>query len=313
MSEKIICGVVGVGYLGQHHARIYSTLPNVEFAGVYDVNAERAAEVTEKFGGRVFGSIKELGAVCDAVSVVTPTNLHCAVALELLAEGCHLLIEKPLCTSLSEAEQILAAAKERNAVVQVGHIEHFNPVMGFLERAVTNPRFITADRLAPFNPRGTEVGVVLDLMIHDIGIILQLVNSKVERMESVGVSVLSRSEDIANTRITFANGCVANINTSRVSEKKLREIRVFQPSAYLSFDFMNQTGHLVKREQGKLVREDIPLEKEEPLKVELAHFVDCVRHRNDPKVNAALGKEALTLAIRVTEQILDGWRQAQTT
>ncbi len=313
MSEKIICGVVGVGYLGQHHARIYSTLPNVEFAGVYDVNAERAAEVTEKFGGRVFGSIKELGAVCDAVSVVTPTNLHCAVALELLAEGCHLLIEKPLCTSLSEAEQILAAAKERNAVVQVGHIEHFNPVMGFLERAVTNPRFITADRLAPFNPRGTEVGVVLDLMIHDIGIILQLVNSKVERMESVGVSVLSRSEDIANTRITFANGCVANINTSRVSEKKLREIRVFQPSAYLSFDFMNQTGHLVKREDGKLVREDIPLEKEEPLKVELAHFVDCVRHRNDPKVNAALGKEALTLAIRVTEQILEGWKQTQTT
>lgn len=312
MSEKIICGVVGVGYLGQHHARIYSTLPNVEFAGVYDVNAERAAEVTEKFGGRVFGSIKELGAVCDAVSVVTPTNLHCAVALELLAEGCHLLIEKPLCTSLSEAEQILAAAKERNAVVQVGHIEHFNPVMGFLERAVTNPRFITADRLAPFNPRGTEVGVVLDLMIHDIGIILQLVNSKVERMESVGVSVLSRSEDIANTRITFANGCVANINTSRVSEKKLREIRVFQPSAYLSFDFMNQTGHLVKREQGKLVREDIPLEKEEPLKVELAHFADCVRHRNNPKVNAALGKEALALAIRVTEQILEGWKQNRT-
>lgn len=311
MSEKIICGVVGVGYLGQHHARIYGALPNVEFAGVYDVNAERAAEVAAKFGGKVFSSIKELGAACDAVSVVTPTDLHCAVALELLQEGCHLLIEKPLCTSLAEAEQILASAKEHNAVVQVGHIEHFNPVMGFLERAVTNPRFITADRLAPFNPRGTEVGVVLDLMIHDIGIILQLVNSKVARVESVGVSVLSRSEDIANARIIFENGCVANINTSRVSEKKLREIRVFQESAYLSFDFMNQSGHLVKREAGKLVREEIPLEKDEPLKVELDHFVDCVRHRNNPKVNAALGKEALTLAIRVTEQILEGWKLNQ--
>lgn len=309
MSEKITCGVIGVGYLGQHHARIYSSLPGVEFAGVYDTNPARAAEITTMYGGKCFASIAELGKACDAVSVVTPTDLHCKVALELLAEDCHLLIEKPLCTSLSEAEQILDAASQHNSVVQVGHIEHFNPVMGFLERAVTNPRFITADRLAPFNPRGTEVGVVLDLMIHDIGIILQLVNSPVDRLESVGVSVLSRSEDIANTRITFSNGCVANINTSRVSEKKLREIRVFQPSAYLSFDFMNQTGHLVKREENRLIREDIPLEKEEPLKVELMHFVDCVRHRNNPKVNAALGKEALALAIRVTEQILLGWQQ----
>ncbi|MDX2110495.1 MAG: Gfo/Idh/MocA family oxidoreductase [Verrucomicrobiota bacterium] len=308
-TPKIRCGVVGVGYLGQHHARIYSQLPGVEFVGLYDANPARAAEIQAQHGGRIFATVEELGAACEAISVAVPTDKHRDVALPLLKQGCHLLIEKPLCASLSEAEQILAAAKQANAVVQVGHIEHFNPVMGFLEQAVTEPRFITADRLAPFNPRGTEVGVVLDLMIHDIGIILELVKSPIVRVDSVGVSVLSRSEDIANARLTFANGCVANINTSRVSEKKLREIRVFQSSAYLSFDFMNQTGHLVRRVGATLQREDIPLVKDEPLKLELASFVECVRNRADPKVNAELGKSALELAIQITEQLLAGMRR----
>lgn len=307
MSQtKIRCGVAGVGYLGQHHARLYSQLPDVEFVGLYDTNADRAREVSAKFGGQIFADLESLAAACDAISVAVPTDRHCQVALPLLARGCHLLIEKPLCVSLDEAETILEAARSAKAIVQVGHIEHFNPVMGFLEKTVTDPRFITADRLAPFHPRGTEVGVVLDLMIHDIGIILELVRSPLARIDSVGVSVLSRSEDIANARLTFANGCVANINTSRVSEKKVREIRVFQPNAYLSFDFMNQSGHLVRREGPGLQREEIPLQKEEPLKVELQSFTECVRAQSRPKVGASLGKTALEVAIAITEQILSG-------
>jgi predicted dehydrogenase len=255
------------------------------------------------------------------VSVVEPTDRHAAVALPLLAKGCHLLIEKPICASLAEAEQVLAAARTQNAIVQVGHIEHFNPVMGFLEKEVSAPQFITAERLAPFTPRGTEVGVVLDLMIHDIGIVLELAKSPVEKIDSVGVRVLSKTEDIANARIQFASGCVANLSTSRMSLKKVREIRVFQPTGYFSFDFMNQSGHLVRKTgmldyAAKLMSgavkpgdlsavpvEPVPLEKGEPLALELAHFVDSVAKAKQPKVGAALGKSALEVAIAITEQI----------
>jgi len=214
---------------------------------------------------------------------------------------------------------VLVAARAHEAIVQVGHIEHFNPVMGFLEREVTAPRFITTERLAPYTPRGTEVGVVLDLMIHDIGIVLELVKSPVERIDSVGVSLLSKTEDIANARLQFANGCVANLSTSRISLKKVREIRVFQDSGYFSFDFMNQSGHLVRKSgmlgyAAKLMGgakpaelalpvEEIPLEKGEPLALELAHFVDSVAKAKQPKVGGALAKTALEVAIAVTEQI----------
>jgi predicted dehydrogenase len=318
-SPKIRCGVAGVGSLGQHHARIYAALPGVEFAGIFEASDARAAEICARFNCRRFATLEELGGACDAVSVVVPTDRHAAVALPLLAQGCHLLIEKPICASLAEAEQVLAAARARGAVVQVGHIEHFNPVMGFLEREVVRPQFIAAERLAPFTPRGTEVGVVLDLMIHDIGIVLELVKSPVEKIDSVGVRLLSRTEDIANARIAFANGCVANLSASRISLKKVREIRVFQDSGYFSFDFMRQSGHLV-RKSGMLAYaaqlaggtapadlalpvEEIPLEKGEPLALELAHFVESVAQARQPKVGAALGKSALEVAIAITEQI----------
>ena len=228
-SPKLKCGVVGVGSLGQHHARIYAQLAETELVGLVDSSPQRAKEIADKHGCAVFGSIEELGAACDAVSVVVPTDLHRDVALKLLAQGCDLLIEKPICATMAEAEEVVAAARKADAIVQVGHIEHFNPVMSYLEKHVADPRFITADRLAPYTPRGTEVGVVLDLMIHDIGVILELVKSPLERIDAVGVNVLSKTEDIANARLVFANGCVANINTSRASLKKVREIRVFQP------------------------------------------------------------------------------------
>ncbi|HAY99629.1 MAG TPA: oxidoreductase [Opitutae bacterium] len=301
--SKIRCGVVGTGYLGQHHARIYAALDECELVGIVEADDARAAEICGLYDCQRFDSAQALAAACDAVSVVVPTDKHCEVAVPLLLGGCHLLIEKPLCTSLVEAEEILAAAKARGCIVQVGHIEHYNPVMGYLENAVTRPQYITADRLAPFNPRGTEVGVVLDLMIHDIGVILALVRSPVKQVDAVGVNVLSNSEDIANARITFENGCVANINTSRVSMKKVREIRVFQPANYLSLDFMNQSGHFLRKEGPELVREEIPIEKDEPLKLELASFMQVVKDAGQPKVGAELGKSALELAIRITELI----------
>lgn len=318
---RIRCGVVGVGSLGQHHARIYAQLPGAELAGIYERDDKRAEEICGRHGCRRFASIEEVGASCDAASIVVPTDRHAEVALPLLARGCHLLIEKPICASLDEAEAVLAAARASGAIVQVGHVEHFNPVMAFLEKEASRPQYITAERLAPYQTRGTEVGVVLDLMIHDIGIVLALVKSPLERIDSVGIAVLSKTEDIANARLQFANGCVANLSASRMSLKKSREIRVFQDDAYLSLDFMNQAGHLVRKRDivalgikmklglvkggdvSSVPVHDIPIEKGEPLALELAHFVESVAQAREPKVGATLGKSALEVAIAITDQI----------
>ena len=302
-GEVLKCGVAGVGYLGQHHARIYSELEGVELAAILEHDPVRAKEIGDKFNCPIVSTLDELAEACDAVSVVVPTDKHHEVAIPLLEAGCHLLIEKPICASIDEATEILAAANKANALVQVGHIEHFNPVMSYLEEVVNKPKYITAERLAPFQPRGTEVGVVLDLMIHDIGVVLQLVGSAPVDIRSVGVSVLSKTEDIANARIEFANGCVANLNVSRVSSKKVREIRVFQSSGYLSLDFMNQAGHHVNVGAAGLDKQEVPIEKGEPLKLELASFTESVRNRRDPKVGGELGKTALDLAIQITDQI----------
>ena len=320
-KPKIRCGVAGVGSLGQHHARIYATLPGAELAGIFEPNNARAAEICAKFNCRRFATIEEWGDACDAVSVVVPTDRHAEVALPLLAKKTHLLIEKPICASLEEAEQVMAAARQHGCIVQVGHIEHFNPVMAFLEKQVDHPQYLTAERLAPYQPRGTEVGVVLDLMIHDIGITLALIKSPIVKIDSVGVSVLSKTEDIANARIQFENGAVANLSASRMSLKKAREIRVFQDNAYLSLNFMEQKGHLVKKSDiiayglkmkiglvkagdvSSIPVKEIPIEKGEPLALELASFVDSVTQARQPKVGAALGKSALEVAITITEQI----------
>ena len=320
-NPRIQCGVVGVGSLGQHHARIYAGLPGAALAGIFETNDARAAEICARHNCRRFATLAELGEACVAVSVVVPTDRHCEVALPLLAQGCHLMIEKPLCASLEEAGRVLAAAQANKCLVQVGHVEHFNPVMSFLEKAVNHPQYITAERLAPYQPRGTEVGVVLDLMIHDIGIVLALVKSPIVRIDSVGINVLSKTEDIANARIEFENGCVANLSASRMSMKKNREIRVFQDNAYLSLDFMNQKGHLVKKsdiiaygiklkiglakagDASSIPVHEIPIEKGEPLAIELAHFIESVRETRQPKVGGALGKSALEVAITITDQI----------
>lgn len=302
-ENKVKCGVIGVGSLGQHHARIYAELPGVDLIGITDSDPARAAEIAARHGTRVFESAEALAEACEAVSIVVPTDLHAKVAVPVMQRGAHVLIEKPICASLEEAQLVMDAARETGSLVQVGHIEHFNPVMSYLEEHVRDPLYITADRLAPFNIRGTEVGVVLDLMIHDIGIIQQLVKSPIRRMDSVGVNVLSGKEDIANARIEFASGCVANINTSRVSTKKVREIRVFQKEGYLSLNFMEQSGHLVRKMGLALEKEEIPIEKDEPLKLELAAFVECVRKKLSPKIGGEEGATALEVAMQITKQI----------
>ena len=292
-GEKLKCGVVGVGYLGQHHARIYSELETTELVGVCDANVDRAREIADKFGCKVFNSVAELGEACHAVSVVVPTDRHTEVAMQLFDKNCDLLIEKPICTSIADAEKIVDIAKSKKLIVQVGHIEHFNPVMKFMEERVHSPKFITADRLAPFNP-----------LIHDIGVVLRLANSHVSRIEAVGVGVLSRNEDIANARIVFENGCVANLNVSRVSLKKLRDIRIFQEGMYMSLDFLNQKGHVIRvKDRTEIIPEEVPIEKSEPLKIELASFADCVINKRRPKVDAVLGMSALEVALEITRQI----------
>ena len=302
-GARIRCGVAGVGSLGQHHARIYASLPGAELAGIYEVDDTRASEVAGRLGCRRFASLEELGASCDAASVVVPTDRHEAVALPLLERGCHLLIEKPLCASLEEAGRVLDAARKSGAIVQVGHVEHFNPVMAFLEKAANHPQYITAERLGTYQTRGTEVGVVLDLMIHDIGIVLALVKSPIARIDSVGINVLSKTEDIANARIQFENGCVANLSASRMSLKKSRELRIFQDDAYLSLDYFDQSGEIYRKVNSQIIKEKIKVEKDEPLKLELAAFAECARSGQSPRVGGGQAAHALEIAMQITEQI----------
>ena len=307
MNNTIKCGVAGVGYLGRHHARIYKSLDGCDLVGVYEPNDEAAIGICEEYQCLRFDSLTELADACDVISVVCPTDRHAEVALPLMEKGCHLLVEKPLCVSVAEAESMLEQAKKSGTILQVGHIEHYNPVMAFLEEQVDYPKYLTVERLAPFQPRGTEVGVVLDLMIHDIGIVMALIASPIQSVDAIGVRVLSPTEDIANARLVFENGCVANLSASRVSEKKAREIRVFQESGYLSLDFMNQKGHLIRKNEASLEKSEVPVEKGEPLALELQAFVGCVRESSTPKTDGVFGKSALEVALSVTKQIQSAW------
>lgn len=312
-ERKIQVGVVGVGALGQHHARIYANLDETRLAGIYDVNQERAAQLAAQHGCRVFTSLEDLSASVEAVSVVVPTHLHHDVALKLIDRGLHLLVEKPIASTTEEAEAMVARAQERGVILQVGHVERFNPVLAFLEQHAQAPRFIEAHRLAPFpppreglHPRGTEVNVVLDLMIHDLEIILHLVGAPVQDVRAVGVPVLSGSEDIANVRLLFANGCVANVTASRISPERMRKIRVFTQDAYLSLDYQNQAGELFRKSATGIAGEQVPIEKGEPLALELRSFARCVARRDTPVVSGEHAAEALKLAVEITRRMRAG-------
>ncbi len=301
--NKIRVGVVGVGHIGKNHARLYSQLPFVELTAVYDIDHARAEEIAKQFGGRAAASLQDFAEQVDAASVATTTNAHFEVGRDLLGKGKHLLIEKPIAENPLHATELAELAARHNLVLQVGHVERFNPVLSALEARLTHPRFIEAHRLSSYPHRSTEIGVVLDLMIHDLEIILHLVRSPVETIDAVGVPVLSRGEDIANARLRFQNGCVANITSSRISPESMRKIRVFQEDAYLSLDYQNQTGEIYRRKDGKIVRSDVEIEREEPLKQQLAEFIECARTGRAPKVSGFQATAALELAIEITKRI----------
>jgi predicted dehydrogenase len=301
--NKLRVGVVGVGHIGKNHARLYAELSGAQFTAIYDTDTARAREHGNEFGVVAAASLEEFAEQVDAASIATPTNTHFEIGRNLLMRGKHLLIEKPITENTAHASELAALAAERRLVLQVGHVERFNPVLSALEMRLTNPRFIEAHRLSPYPNRSTEIGVVLDLMIHDLEIILHLVRSPVQTIDAVGVPVLSRGEDIANARLRFENGCVANITSSRISPEQMRKIRVFQENAYLSLDYQNQSGEMYRRTETGLTREEVAIEREEPLKRELASFLECAATGRTPKVSGFQATAALELAVEITKRI----------
>lgn len=301
--NKLRVGVVGVGHIGSNHARLYSEIAAAEFTAVYDLDFARATTIARKYGAVAVKSLDDFAGLVDAASVATPTNTHYDVAYRLLAGNKHLLIEKPITESTKEASELSDLAASNKLVLQVGHVERFNPVLGALEERLTRPRFIEAHRLSPYPDRSTDIGVVLDLMIHDLEIILHLVHSPVQSIDAVGVPVLSKGEDIANARIRFENDCVANITSSRISPERMRKIRVFQEDAYLSLDYQNQSGEIYRLVNGRINRDKVAIEREEPLKRELASFVECATTGREPRVSGSQATAALELAVEITKRI----------
>ena len=304
---------IKVGALGQHHARIYSELSEAQLVGVYDVDRGRASSIARKFGVAVFPTLESVVTQCEAASIVVPTDRHREVAGLLLKHGLHLLVEKPIAATTIEAEQLVQMADLHNVILQVGHVERFNPVLGFLDSLQKPPRFIEAHRLAPYPPqreglppRGTEVSVVLDLMIHDLEVILHLVRAPVKAIHAVGIPVLSTTEDIANVRLVFENGCVANVTASRISPEKMRKIRTFFPDCYVSLDYQEQSGEIYRKDGPAITREKIAIERGEPLANELRAFVRCVAQRGQPVVSGAHAAEALKLAVAIVHRIREG-------
>jgi len=308
MSLKI--AVVGVGHLGRHHARILSSLPGVTLVAVVDRNGARAAEIAAAAGGtRALTDYRELLGQVDAVTIAVPTALHAEIGTCFLSAGIPALVEKPLARSLGEADALIAAAASTGVTLAVGHTERFNPAVAAARPRLVDPRFIEVHRLGTFPERSLDIDVVFDLMIHDLDVVLSLVASEVESIEAVGVPVLTGRVDIANVRLRFANGCIANLTASRISRERVRKIRFFQPEAYLSIDYAAQKIELWTLVKGtapmpSIEGGDVEVVSEEPLKRELADFVDAIVSRRPPLVTGAEGRRALALAQAITDKIV---------
>ncbi|WP_438318546.1 Gfo/Idh/MocA family oxidoreductase [Candidatus Caldatribacterium sp. SIUC1] len=299
-------GVVGVGYLGQHHARVYSELPGVELVGVVDINRERAREVARRYSTTPFFDYRDLFGKVDAVSIVVPTVLHRDIAAHFIEEGINILIEKPVTTTLEEAKELMEMAARKNVILQVGHIERFNSAVMELAKIVDNPIFIECCRMGPYVNRNTDVGVVLDLMIHDIDIVMSIVKSNVVKISASGRSVFSRQEDIANAQLVFQNGCIVNLTASRVTRKKIRRMEITQVDSFISIDYLEQELAVYKKTSSplpQLLIEKPVMQKGEPLRLELEHFIRCVRNGEKPLVGLEEGKNALEVALRILEEI----------
>jgi predicted dehydrogenase len=300
--------VIGVGYLGRQHARILSALPGTELVGVVDTNRARAEEIAAAHGTRAFGDYRELVGRIDAVTIAVPTELHRDIAVSCLSAGVPVLVEKPMGRSLVEAEAMIAAARQARVVLAVGHTERFNPAVVAARPLLTDPRFIEVHRLGTFPERSLDIDVVFDLMIHDLDVVLSLVRSEAESIEAVGVPVLTGRVDIANARVRFANGCIANLTASRISRERVRKIRFFQPAAYLSIDYAAQKVELWRvvgaaGAMPSIEGRDVDVVNEEPLRRELIDFVDAIRSGRAPAVTGEDGLRALALAQRITDRM----------
>jgi predicted dehydrogenase len=301
--RKLKMGVVGIGHLGSLHAKIYQEIEDCSLAAVCDIDEARLKDLSQGPGVLAYADYQQLFGKVEAVSIATPTKLHYKIARDFLKHNIHCLVEKPFTPNLKEADELIKEARRNKLILQVGHIERFNSAFSATLKLIKEPKFIECHRLSPFPNRSLDIGVVLDIMIHDIDIILGLVPSKIKKVESTGVNVLTQFEDIANARITFQNGCVANLTASRVSDEIMRKIRIFQEDTYISLDYKEATASVYKKSGPTITKENLPIEKEQPLKKELASFVNCVLEHKEPLVSGEVAREALVVALKIQNQI----------
>lgn len=315
MGNLVRIGVVGVGSIGQHHARILAAEPRAELVGIFDTDRERAAKVAAQFGTVVADSLEALLRDSDAISVAVPTPAHAEVGEQCLAAGCDIMIEKPLGASVADAERLIAAAASASKLLQVGHVERFNPAVEALLPRVDKPGFIEIHRLGTFVERSLEVDVIADLMIHDIDIMHALVAGEVTDVRAVGMPVLSDEIDIANARLELSSGCIVNMTASRVSMNRVRKVRIFQPRAYFSVDYSDQSVACFRLEdesQGRpsIMGDPVIVEPGEPLVAELVDFVECVRTRTPVRVDGAAGLRAMRTALQIRDALTHGSLEA---
>lgn len=307
VDSKIPVAVVGVGHVGRYHAAKYAASEKARLVGVADIDQDRATECGKSFGAPAVADHRELFGRVRAVSIAVPTRSHFEIARDCLDQGIDVLVEKPMTATLEEARDLVALARDKGLVLQVGHLERFNPAIRGIEGVINDPRFIECHRLAPFVERGTDVDVVLDLMIHDIDVIASLVGSRVERVDAVGVPILTDKPDIANARITFSNGCVANVTSSRVSMKRERKIRFFQADAYISIDYDQRSAQIYRKPKGggwqDIRGETIEIREGDALADEIDSFLEVVRTRGVPLVSGEDGLRALEIASLISQRL----------
>lgn len=307
--RKIKVAVVGIGHLGSLHANIYREIGNCYLLGLCDIDKARLKQASDNLKVLSFTDYRELFNKVEAVSIAVPTKLHYKIAHDFLRHNIHVLLEKPFTTNLKEAGSLINMARKNRLILQIGHIERFNSAFVATQKLIKNPHFIECHRLSPFPNRSLDIGVVLDLMIHDIDIVLGLVNSPIKAIEAVGVKVLTEFEDIANARINFKNGCVCNLTASRVSDEWMRKIRIFQKNTYISLDYKNEEAFIYRKAPSGIIKKNLPIEKEQPLKKELTSFIDCIIQNKEPLVSGEVAKEALALALNICKQI---WKKSRT-
>jgi len=300
---SIKVGVIGVGYLGQHHARIYSEIKDAELIALVDTDEERAKNLALKYNCRAYSDYKDIINELDAVSIVTPTVLHHKIAMDFIRAGKDVLIEKPITVSVAEADEIIKEAEKKNRIVQVGHVERYNPAVTAVSGLIKKPQFLESERVSPFTGRSTDIDITLDLMIHDIDIMLGFAASPVKEIRARGASVLTDKIDVAKAWLEFENGCAASATASRLSPEKQRRLKIFQEDSFIHIDYQNHEVRFYSKKGGAIASDIIQPEKKEPLKEELIDFIRCVQERKKPPVSAVEGRDALKVALDITEKI----------